>query len=854
MKKLLVILSCLLCLIVFASCETDKNAQVDPNHTPDQSTKIHEHDYQESTQDALCNQHQKKVFTCSVCQHSYEEELEAKGTIHTYVSTVTYPTQEHGGYTTHTCENCTESYVDSYTDPAPFSVGLAYTNQSGRYYVSGIGLCRDTEIVIPAISEQGYRVAGIAQNAFANTNVTSVTVSNGVTDIQTGAFFDCTMLRSVTLPKNAVLSEDLFWNNPVLATLTMPMSNPISYYFVWHWTTPDGYKELIHGRGSVSTESFGTVPCSLREVNILNSPCKEALSGCDMLTQITIAPNATSIGVSAFNHCAGLTQISIPETVTSIGGRAFSGTSISSITIPEKVRFDVNNQYMFENCLQLTEVKLPSNSACLPSYMFLNCEKLAHLEIPDSVTEIGGSFISGTAIERFTVPVGVTTIYTHTFNGCEKLKEIILPQNLKAIKYGAFKNCTALETIAISDSVEEIGDEAFAGCVALKQVVLPSNLKKLEDGAFKNCTSLHHVELPNNIETISYELFFGCSSLAELTLPNTVTTIQLSAFEGSGLVSITIPASVTKLGARVFANCASLQSVIFAGDNIPIENEMFLGATALESIRIPKNATQIPQRFCQGATSLKTIEFNEGLQVIKGEAFSGCISLESVVFPSSLISLWEKAFKGCTSLQSIDFSGVTLSNEATRYGGEWFADCTSLTEVKNPDAFPYINASMFKNTPLVVDENGMTIVLGWIVKVSPEEVPNIVVVPEGVTKIYDYAFSACDHIEEVILPEGVVFLGMRIFGTSDAASMVKLTVPDSLSCLSTDTICFLPQMEELVIGKGLEEFDGIYFGNLKTIRFRGTIAEFEQMPWCDHSGVQGLTIICNDGNIAPTQG
>ncbi len=612
----------------------------------DQITQALGHDYKETVEDAFCNQKQQKHFECSVCRYSYTEELETPGTIHSYVSTVTPPDRENEGYTTHTCKNCTDSYVDSYTDPVNFSLGLAYTKKSGGYYVSGMGTCKDTDVIIPAISEQGYKVVGIAGNAFANSNVTSIIASDGVDDIQESAFYNCAALESVTLGKGANPSENIFSKNPVLTKLTMPMKKPIAFYFQYYMTVPQGYKGLEQGDGSFAGTYYGAIPLSLREVNILNSPCVSALSGCDMLTQITIAPNATEIGAFAFRNCTGLTEFTIPDSVRSIGGYAFAATSVSSVTIPE---------------------------------------------------------------------------------------------------------------------------------------------------------------------------------------------------------------NVARVGVRIFANCKSLKTVAFSSDNNPIESEMFSGASALQSIRIPKNVTEIPFRFCEGATALKTITFNEGLVVIKEEAFLGCTSIQSITFPTTLESIWEKSFKGCTSLQSVDFSGANMSEEASKRGVEWFADCTALSEIKNHDGLIYINASIFNNTPIQVVKNGMTITLGWLVKVSPEELQRVVVVPEGVTKIYDYVFRACKNIEEVILPEGVTFLGLRIFGGSDGSSLVKVSFPDSLTSISGDTICFLPQIEEIVVGTGLQEFDGDYFGNLKTIRFRGTIAEFKKMPWCELSTVQSMTVICTNGTVEPTQ-
>jgi predicted nucleic-acid-binding Zn-ribbon protein len=54
--------------------------------------------------------------TCA-CGDSETREIAATG--HHYKSVVTKPTETEKGYTTHTCENCGDSYVDSYTDKLP---------------------------------------------------------------------------------------------------------------------------------------------------------------------------------------------------------------------------------------------------------------------------------------------------------------------------------------------------------------------------------------------------------------------------------------------------------------------------------------------------------------------------------------------------------------------------------------------------------------------------------------------------------------------------------------------------------------------------------------------------------------
>ena len=734
MKKIIIVLIGMFCFFTVVSCEntgndvetvnfTDKSAHehtyvseiIEPSCTDNGYTlyscslcddnyleniiSATGHIYKESRKDAPCNQWQTNVYTCSACQHCYSENVDIKGTIHSYFATVTYPSRENGGYTTHTCNSCADSYVDSYTEPVDFSVGLNYTQKNGGYYVYGIGACTDTELVIPSVSEQGFKVVGILENAFSNSDVRSIIVSDGVTDIQSGAFSGCRSLETVVLPKNSKPAENIFSNNPRLAKLTMPMSESLAYYFKWSMTTPEGYKELIHS-GNSTSKIYGTVPCSLREINILGAPVKSALSGCDMLTKVTIASDAKYIGAYAFKNCTGLTEFQIPETVISIGSYAFANTSIRSITIPENVSFTTSDQYIFADCLMLSKVTFLSQSSVMPPYMFLNCVSLDELEIPRSITYLGGSFIAGTAIERFNVPSGVTEISTHTFNGCTKLKEINLPNDIRTIQYGAFANCTSLEELILPESLETIEFEAFKNCTSLKTVIFPSNLKNIDYSAFENCVALKNVELYEGIEKIEYKVFMGCTSLEKVILPSSLKIIGFSAFEGcTSLVCVELPANIEKILKRTFFGCSSLKEITLP-DTVNSIGYSAFEESGIVSMVLPSGITRIEKNVFANCMSLMSIEFNEGVTLIDENAFFGCTAIESIILPATLKGIGANAFKNCTSLKTVDFSNANMSEENVKYGINWFSGCISLTEVKNFDKIDQANTSIFYNTPL----------------------------------------------------------------------------------------------------------------------------------------------------------
>ena len=86
---------------------------------------------------------------------------------------------------------------------------------------------------------------------------------------------------------------------------------------------------------------------------------------CNMLQDVSIGKNVTSIGTYVFSNCFSLASITIPDGVTSIGGNAFS------------------------NCFSLASITIPDGVTSIGGNAFGNCYSLASITIPDGVTSIG---------------------------------------------------------------------------------------------------------------------------------------------------------------------------------------------------------------------------------------------------------------------------------------------------------------------------------------------------------------------------------------------------------------------------------------------------------------------------------
>lgn len=171
------------------------------------------------------------------------------------------------------------------------SEGLEFTsNDDGTCFVSGIGTCTDTDVVIPKKSPSRDRVTSIIARAFYGcTSLTSITIPDSVTSIGGHAFYGCIGLTSITIPDSVTRIEG---------------------------------RAFVDCTGLTSV----TIPNSVRSIET------QVFANCTGLTSITIPTGAKSIGPEAFYNCTGLTSITIPDSVTSIWRGAFVGcTALTDI-------------------------------------------------------------------------------------------------------------------------------------------------------------------------------------------------------------------------------------------------------------------------------------------------------------------------------------------------------------------------------------------------------------------------------------------------------------------------------------------------------------------------------------------
>ena len=439
-------------------------------------------------------------------------------------------------------------------------------------------------------------VIGIGNNAFSGcTSLETVTIPASVTYVGNSAFYGCTSLKSVTVPESVTyiggyafaecyslkyadipanvsgIGSSPFYNCRSLENINIDEANK------WY-TTVDGVlydkdkTELINYPAGKKDSSY-VIPEGIRTIR------EKAFYGCLNLCELTIPDSVTEIESGAF-ECSSLisdeygtikyvdgwvvgsghtANVVLKDGTRGIAFEAFSGDGIiEKVTMPDTVKYI--NGCAFENCTNLSEVLLSSSLENIERGAFLNCSNLADIVIPDSVISITSDAFYNTALlNKQNTPVKYAGKWVITAEDCDK---IVIKDGTKCIASYAFSSCTSLTDITIPDSVTMIGDYAFATCNSLTEIKIPNNVKSIGGCVFWFCGSLKNVTIPDSVTMIGDKAFFGCTSLTDITIPGSVTMIGNAAFSScTSLTDITIPDSVTSIGGSAFYNCPKLLDV-----------------------------------------------------------------------------------------------------------------------------------------------------------------------------------------------------------------------------------------------------------------------------------------------------
>ena len=210
----------------------------------------------------------------------------------------------------------------------------------------------DTEVYIPSEID-GYKVTGIGRFAFDEcSNLTNVTIPDGVRSIGESAFAYCKNLTNITIPASVEnIDTYAFAGCKNLTNITIPASVRSMGWGVFACCSRltsinvDKNNPVYHSAGNCMIET---------ESKTLALGCKNSVIPSD--------GSVTKIGDGAFYVYNKLTNIIIPGAVTSIGDGAFYGCrNLTNMTILGAIANI--GESAFEGCDSLTEINFTGTKA-----------------------------------------------------------------------------------------------------------------------------------------------------------------------------------------------------------------------------------------------------------------------------------------------------------------------------------------------------------------------------------------------------------------------------------------------------------------------------------------------------------
>ena len=312
----------------------------------------------------------------------------------------------------------------------------------------------------------------------------------------------------------------------------------------------------------------------------------------------------------------------------------------------------------------------------------------------------------------------------------------------------SFRNITSLKTVYLGETVT-IDGGAFAGA-GVDEVVCMGENYRVSNGALYYEHELVFVLADTGGD---YEVFEG------------TTAIRAYAFAGNKkLTGVTLPASLTTVGRRIFADCNdTLKVVLSANINSGYSSEwnykgysgedtyLYTFADAAKEngytytvsdgkayifeyegsggdIVVPRTLGGYPVCGIGGrafsGTNITSVTVHSGIEYAANEAFAFCQSLVSVEFEGEATTLGAGIFAGCSALKS-----VILPSALASIPSDAFTGCSSLDNIILPDTLEIIEAYAFYETAIkeiTIPASVISIEEGALGGTVPPETPVVI--------------------------------------------------------------------------------------------------------------------------------
>ena len=545
----------------------------------------------------------------------------------------------------------------------------------------GVSEIREGAFKNAAITEikisQDSALDTIGNNAFEASKITSISLPEAVTVINSETFKNAANLKSVELGSNvSKIGKSAFEGTKALTEINLPdtLRNVSAYAFK---NTGLVTANIGNGVVRIGTEAFADNK-SLKEV-ILGENLERLGTGsfmnCVALTKINLPLNVNDIDMTAFTGCKALKKIAVSNdnqnfkvaagAIYSADGKtlvAIANNALTELAIADGTEVIAANA--FDLAAGINKITFPASLVNVKS---------GALDVTSWFKSQSGVIYAGPVLYKVTGNVSDVKIADKTISIAENavnnktVKVVTIPATVKYIGAYAFAD-SAVAEIVVPNSVTVIGNNAFQGTKSLKKITLSNALETMGKAMFKDCDSLTSIKIPSTIKNIPVDTFLNCKSLVKVDL-GSVETIGKYAFSNcEKLMTIELPETLTELDPMSFFGCKALTTV-----NVKEGNAKYKSVDGVVISADEDNSFNTIAMYPAGKQGGYTV--SDDIKFIADRAFYDCDNLAEVTFPSGIERIGNEAFFDCDALLTI-----TLPEGARNVGDYAFASCNELRE------------------------------------------------------------------------------------------------------------------------------------------------------------------------------
>ena len=316
--------------------------------------------------------------------------------------------------------------------------------------------------------------------------------------------------------------------------------------------------------------------------------------------------------------------------------------------------------------------------------------------------------------------------------------------------------------------------------------------------------------------------------IKHIVIEEGVTRIGTEAFDGCSAETVSLPSSLTHIGANAF-RYAKIKEIDFPDNIICIENEAFFSCDNISELQLPKRLEVLGYSAFDNMDRLEKAKIGPNLKDFSLGVFNSCPNLSLIEFTSDAPVFNSAAFLGVDATVVYPAGNNTWTESVRQqYDGTVYwhpSDGLNASGTFDKGNKPWVWA--LENGTLTI--SGEEHLKGWTVyeKAPWHSLRGVItkVVMEGTfINVPGDAFRHCSNLESVVFPDGLIVIYDGAF--AGCTSLETMVLPDTVSVVQENVFQGCRNLKKITMSKNLTDiyqrtFDGC--NSLEEMHFTGNI-------------------------------